>query len=199
MKKVLAISKGILHPTVFSRRCLKKILISATQVTVLENASQIDRLDGLDIGTYQAVVLFFHEKQISDNELNKLKGFIMDGGGLFCIHGALASFKGNTEYEKITGARFTGHDAIMDMHIKGDAEFTLRDELYKFELQEDCDIRLSCNKTPVFWTRKVGKGKVACLSPGHKAATFRNPGIIKIITQTLDDLLKISGGTDEEG
>ncbi|MDX1359497.1 MAG: hypothetical protein R3232_11755, partial [Clostridia bacterium] len=140
MKKVLAISKGILHPTVFSRRLLKEILVSATQGKVLEYASELNRLDGLDTDTYQAVVLFFHEKKLSDNELIKLKGFIVDGGGLFCIHGALASFKGNTEYEKITGARFTGHDAIMDMHIKGDAEFTIRDELYGFELQEDCDI-----------------------------------------------------------
>ena len=69
MKKVLAISKGILHPTVFSRRRLKEILVSATQGKVLEYASELNRLDGLDTDTYQAVVLFFHEKKLSDNEL----------------------------------------------------------------------------------------------------------------------------------
>jgi type 1 glutamine amidotransferase len=194
LKKVLAISKGIFHPTVFCRNRLKDILLSAVGISALEYTSDLNSLDRLETGRYQTVVLFFHEKEIAENLLNQLIQFVGKGGNLFCIHGSLASFKTNVEYRKLTGARFTGHDEIKDMNITGFADLTIRDELYEFDIEDDCEAKLECCGIPVFWTRRFGKGKVACLSPGHRTATFNNAGFKHLIKQILTDILGFNGG-----
>ena len=188
MKKVLTISKRMFHPTVLSRRHLKRILVSAVGGPALEYVSDINKLDVLGDGGYRTVVLFFHEKNISAKLLSALTEFVQNGGHLFCIHGALASFKSSIEYKELTGVEFTGHDSIKDMHITGIVELRIRDELYEFNIADDCDIRLECEGMPVLWIRNVGEGTVACLSPGHRASTFKNPGFQTLIKQIIDEL-----------
>lgn len=195
---MLAISKGILHPTIFCRNLLKEILLSAVDGTALELSSDLNKLDGLDINMFRAVVLFFHEKEISLNQLNALITFVESGGRLFCIHGALASFKAYDEYRKLTGARFTGHDKIRDMHITGDLDFVIRDELYEFKIEDECDVRLDCDGVPVLWTRILNNGRVTCLSPGHRAATFKNSGFRKLLESIIYEILELNGGMNEK-
>lgn len=197
MNKVLVVSKGIVHPTIFCRIHLRNILSN------IENAefnfvSDINRLDGIDKKTYHAVVLFFHEKTIRNSCLKSLKAFVENGGVLFCVHSALASFKKQKIFKELIGAKFTGHDEIKDMRIEGSMEFTIKDELYEFDMANDCEIHLSCGDIPVYWTRDARKGRVACLSPGHRAKTFRNKEFRKLISAVLAGELSENEVDDEK-
>ncbi len=194
----MVISKGIFHPTVFCRKLFKKTLLAAKGGNAFEFSPNINKLDGLDANQHYAVVLFFHEKTISNSQLNSLISYVNNGGRLFCIHGALASFKSSEGYIALIGAKFTGHDEIKDMNIEGDVAFKIKDELYKFEISGDCNVRLQCSGVPVYWTRRQGNGKIACLSPGHRTETFRNKEFVNLISLIMADELGLNGGSHEK-
>lgn len=189
MKKVLVISRGIFHPSVCCRKQLRSTLMEIKSIE-FEFVSDFIKLDGIDTDMYQAVILFFHEKLISKVMLDSLISYADSGGVLFFIHGALASFKNSKEYTSLTGGIFTGHDEIKDIHISGDKEFIIRDELYKFLISGDCNILLKSGSTPVLWTRKQGKGTVIGLSPGHKVSTFKNNSFKEVIKSAIVNELK---------
>lgn len=197
MKKVLVVSKGIVHPTIFCRMQLGNILKKVDD-TEIKFTSDLNILDGIDKKTYHAVVLFFHEKTIRNSCLKSLKAYVENGGVLFCLHGALASFKKLKVFKEMIGAKFTGHDEIKDIHLEGIMEFTVKDELYEFEIAKDCDVHLHCQGIPVYWTRDFRKGRVACFSLGHRAKTFRNKDFRKLIISILTDELDENEAYNEE-
>ena len=192
----MVISKGVFHPTVFCRNILKRILLSCGGT--YEFSSNLNKLDGLDINTFHSVVLFFHEKNIADSQLRSLISFVNNGGRLFCIHGALASFKSSQKYTDLIGARFTGHDAIKDMKIEWDPVFKIRDEMYEFEISDDSHVKILSAGNPICWTRKQGRGFVSCLSPGHRAATFKNSDFTNLIRKIMINDLGFGEDTDEK-
>lgn len=180
MKKFLVISKGLVHPSLLCRKKLFDIL-SETEERKFEFSRNLSELESLETKGYDGVVLFLHEKEIEEKSLLTLIGFVERGGGLFCIHGALASFKTYVDYTDLTGAEFTGHDKIGPIHIEGGREYTITDELYGFRLRDDCEVIQYGNGKPVYWSRKYKKGTVMGLAPGHRSRTFDNPGFVETI------------------
>ena len=191
MKSILVISKGLVHPDVLCRLKLRASLRKIRTDATFEFSSSLKSLDGIDGSSHGTVVLFFHEKNISANQLDSLVKFVENGGNLVCIHGALASFKKFGKYTDLTGAVFTGHDKVRAFSVTGQTEFSIKDELYEFKIADGCDIRMKSGSVPVFWTRSRGKGRVYCFSPGHRMQTFNNEYYINsindIITECMDD------------
>jgi len=185
LKKVLVVSKGVFHPTVLCRRQLRKTIKGFGNIKS-EHINNTSSLDGITLAGFDAVVLYFHEKKISDSTVSKLREYVDGGGLLLCIHGALASFKECPEYGKLTGSRFTGHGKILKMEITGVLNFSVTDEPYEFELSGDCIILLESNGLPVCWVRKSGKGNVAGLAPGHRLETMKNQSFKNMIEYILN-------------
>lgn len=186
--KVLVISRGIIHPTIFSRIVLRKIFSGIDSIE-FNFVSRLKLIDGIDINKYQSVVLFFHEKIITESHIKSLVSYVKSGGGLFCIHGALASFKSNTDYTSLLGAKFAGHDDIQEINISGKTNFNIKDELYKFKISDDCKVVLKSENEPVLWNRVEGKGKVVCLSLGHRTATFKNQKFKNLLIENIESLI----------
>ncbi|MBN2557346.1 MAG: ThuA domain-containing protein [Clostridia bacterium] len=180
MKKILVLSKGTAHPSVFCRMKLRKILMETGEGFEYMFSNDLKMIDGC-IGEYDAVVLFFHKKKTGKTRVDSLMNYVRDGGKLLCIHGALASFKDSRGYSMLTGAAFTGHDRIREMKIEGKTRFSIIDELYEFDISDDCEVKLTCDGHPVYWLNRYGNGTVACLSPGHRSGTFENPGFREVI------------------
>jgi len=186
LKKVLVVSKGIFHPTLFCRMQLCRT-IGRFNLIETEASSDLKSLDGITPEGFDAVVLYFHEKKVSDSVISSLKDYTEAGGLLVCIHGALASFKEYPEYLKLTGSRFTGHGEICEMNIKGFVDFSVTDEPYEFELSDDCKVLLESEGLPVCWVRKSGLGHVAGLSPGHRLSTMKNHSFQNVIEYILNE------------
>lgn len=126
--------------------------------------------------------------------VDSLLAILEAGATVIAIHAATASFKADERYAALLGARFTGHDRpgrvlILPESSPARAEiapFTLRDELYRHEFHADCVVHASASTgEPVLWTRSAGNGTVLYLSLGHRAGTFRNPGVRAIIQAAL--------------
>jgi len=185
LKKVLVVSKGLFHPTVFCRYQLMKTLRETEDIEI-ESSGKLESLDGIDSKRFDAVILYFHEKKINAGTVKSLTEFVNKGGLVFCIHGALASFKKITEYTELIGSVFTGHEDIRIMNIKGVMDFSIMDEPYEFDLADDCEILLSDGELPVSWVRRQGKGNVVALAPGHTPATMKNQYIKNMIRYILN-------------
>jgi type 1 glutamine amidotransferase len=190
--RFLVISKGTIHPSPCCRIRLAGIL-NRIQGSEFSFSGRFSSLRKLDSGGWDGAILFFHKKRIDDKSLSSLIHFVEEGGGLFCIHGALASFKTYGDYTGLTGAEFKGHDKIGPIHIEGDREYSITDELYGFRLRDDCDVIQYGNGKPVYWSGKYKKGTVVGLAPGHRAQTFDNPGFIETIQDGIRRLDE--GGT----
>ncbi len=186
MKKVLVVSKGFFHPTVFCRRQLCKTINEFTGFDT-EYINNIKSIDGITLSGFDAVVLYFHEKRADDQVIDSLREYVNEGGLVLCIHGALASFKDYPEYVKLTGARFAGHDQIREMKITGIVEFTVVDEPYEFEIMDECEILLENSGLPVCWSKESGSGTVVGLSPGHKLETMKNRAFQNVIKYILNE------------
>lgn len=185
MKKVLVVSKGAFHPTVFCRMQLHKIVNRLTDINP-DFTNKINLLNGIDPTRIDTVVFYFHEKHIERETLDSLVTYVNDGGTLLCIHGSLASFKTYPKYQQLTGAQFTGHEKIRDMDITGIFTFTIKDEPYEFELDDDCEILLENKSLPVCWVKYSGKGKVVGLTPGHKLETIKTQAFENMIEYILN-------------
>ncbi len=193
-KRVLIVSAGVFHPTIFARRQLLKILKGIDGIRPVVTSS-IEDLGALKGGGYDAVCRYFHKKYISPDALKSLSDFVASGGGLFAVHSASASFKATPEYFDILGGRFVSHGKVgnftvipadSDSNIFGKIDpFTVNDELYIHEYKDDVTVHFETEvdgkKEPVVWTRRHGKGKVCYFSLGHVAKVFNVDEVQKII------------------
>lgn len=185
MKKVLIVSKGVFHPTASCRRQLRKIINGFGNI--MPKFRNNLNINGITLSGYDAVVFYFHEKRMDSSIIPLLREYVEKGGLLLCIHGALASFKAYPEYAKLLGSRFTGHEDIRRMDVTGILNFTITDEPYEFELNEDCEVILVNKELPVCWVRKSGYGRIVGLAPGHRLETLKNQLFQNMIEYILNE------------
>ena len=129
-KKILVISKGLFHPSLICRQAFKKALNNFTDMYEFTYENTLKGIEKLKDSDYTAAVLFFHEFTLDNSILNILKEYTNNGGGVFAVHGPLASFKTNKEYLDILGSRFTGHGKIEEITVTdGTTKFKVTDEI----------------------------------------------------------------------
>ncbi|MCP4132080.1 MAG: ThuA domain-containing protein [bacterium] len=193
-KNVLYISAGLMHPSLKARRYLKKLLSSIEEVT-LTTATGIESAKKLRQGNYDAVVLYLHRQDISDEALDALCDFVAQGGGLVGVHSATASFKSSNRFFDLLGGRFILHEAVIDFTVRqGEGktgifgpvgDFVVHDELYIHECKDDIDIHFYVREKeqehPIVWTREYGNGRVCYVEPGHCASSIENEAMREIL------------------
>ncbi len=199
MKQILVVSSGIVHPNLLCRRNLKKVLDDKTGYS-FSYVTELDSLSSLPAGDFSAVILYFQRSRISEETLNALEDFVFNGGGLFAIHSASASFKQSDRYYNLIGGKFISHGPVREFEVKperdaggpypGISKFKVTDELYIHKYKEDISVHffteVNQKKEPVVWTRELGRGKLAYLSLGHRSAVFKSPQVANIIYNSLD-------------
>ena len=196
MKSVLVVSGGIFHPPLAGRLAMQRSMASLSGYK-FRAAGSLEALPE-NLQQFSALVLYFHQKTISDAALAALDGFVAAGGGVLAIHSATASFKQTPHYFKILGGRFVGHGPVETFSVarKSDSpifdeveEFKVYDELYLHEVEPDIEVHYTTNYqdqvVPVVWTHTWGKGKVCYAVPGHTASSMNNPAMQFILRKGL--------------
>jgi type 1 glutamine amidotransferase len=157
------------------------------------------------------MVLYFHQKAISNLALETLDHYVRQGGGLLAIHSATASFKNAPRYFDILGGRFRDHGPVQFFQVEpvapndevfGDiTPFTVRDELYRHEYDPDNHIHFYATvddqQEPIIWTRTYGRGRVCYCALGHRSDIMRQPEVVEILQRGL--IWVCTGAANNEG
>jgi len=210
-KRVLVVSAGLVHPSITARRRLNAIIRGHDRVepAITSRIGDLTRLSG---EKFDAAVLYFHRRHISEPALFALDRFVAGGGGLLAVHGASASFKKSPRYFGILGGRFVSHGRVApytvlrtgwaDSAFTVTGPFTVTDELYIHNYRDDATIQYATQTKdglePVVWTRVYGKGRICYVSLGHAAAVLEDNAVRQIISDALSYILRL-GREDNNG
>jgi len=195
---VLLISAGLVHPSLPVRFWVHRVL-KAMPGYRFQRASSLEALPRLEMGDYQAIVLYVHQRFISPTALDCVESFVTDGGGLLAIHSASASFKQEERFYRLLGGHFVEHGPIeaFEVHpclpaddaFAGITPFSVRDELYLHEYDRANRIHfytlVAGAQEPVVWTRTPGRGRLCYCSLGHTFNSVRNPQAQQILKRGL--------------
>jgi len=198
MNKVLVVSAGMIHPNWLARYHFSQLIKGMDGIQPVFTTS-IQDLTRLATESFSAAVLYFHRSDISHEALSSLTQFVTQGGGLFAVHSASASFKQTRGYFDIIGGRFVSHGKIEAYTIRpsgsapdlfpGVQAFSVKDELYIHEYQNDVNIHFFADNhgsdEPAVWTRTHGRGKVAYSAFGHCAKVMSVPQVQMIMEKCL--------------
>lgn len=192
---VLLVTDGLVHPPLAGRLALHRTLRRLPGFS-FRHVSSLERLPA-DLSSCTALVLYYHHKTLSAGALERLEGFVRNGGGVLAIHSATASFKETPAYFDILGGRFTGHPPVQRLEMRrvrddvfGEVEpFAVRDELYFHELRPDVTVHFVVShqgeEIPVVWTYRYGRGRVCYAAPGHTAASMFNGAYQRLLQRAL--------------
>lgn len=206
---VLLVSSGTVHPSPRARRALRDAIEAEGRYRI-EPVPSLEALTGRSLRDVAALVLSFHHRSASDAALAAVGGFVLAGGGLLAVHAASASFKQSDLWYRILGGRFQHHGPVQRFRVEpgtpddplfgGVPAFEVRDELYRHRWEPANRVHFHTEvdgtREPVVWTREYGRGRVAYLSLGHKAAALRHPAARTILQRAL---AWASGGGAAEG
>ncbi len=198
MNRVLLVSSGLFHPSLPCRLALLGLLGGARRFELVRAAS-LERLPGLDMERFHALVLYIHQKAISPAALDCLERFVRRGGGLLALHSAAASFKAEARYHALLGGSFFTHGPVERFSVQpGQVEdeifsqrglFSLRDERYLHRLASEVRVHYASlaggKPEPFVWTRLHGAGRVCYCAAGHTLESLRHPAVRRIILEGL--------------
>jgi uncharacterized protein len=196
---ILLVTDGWIHPPVAARFWLSYILTQPGSGYQFKRVRTLDGILKMDLSSFQALVLYFHHKRISEAALKIFEEYVVNGGGVLAIHSATASFKKQDHYTDIIGGKFAGHGPIEKFEINpviatkkifaGIPAFSINDELYIHDLQPDIETHFTAlfngEQVPMVWTRRHGDGRICYACPGHRSATLRVPAVQGILTKGL--------------
>lgn len=195
---VLLISDGIRHPPLLGRFWLRWGL-EAMPGYRFRRVGSLEALPGLRLGSFAALVLYFHHETISPAALESLEAFVRQGGGLLAVHSASASFKREPRYFEILGGRFREHGPVAPFQVRpvtpqdevfrGIPAFAVKDELYRHDYDAENRVHFAVmvgeEREPLVWTRYFGQGRVCYCALGHTAETMRHPHVRAILQRGL--------------
>ena len=197
MHRVLFVTSGSEHP---SYACRKELIQTLMQVRgiLFDHIMSLEMLPN-GLTEIDALVLYYHEQQLSENALILIDQFVSQGCGVLAVHSATASFMDSSHYFEILGGRFMRHGPISQFQItpveggtdifSGIPPFFVEDELYMHDLQPEITPHFTAldrtNEVPVVWTHRYGKGRVCYAVPGHRIETMRHPDYQNLLRQGL--------------
>jgi uncharacterized protein len=169
--------------------------------TLLE--SSLDCLADLEkLKTYQLIFPCWTMGQLSSEQSKGLNEAVRSGVGLGGIHGGMGdAFRGNLDYEWMTGGHFVGHPHVGDytVHIVDPLSpitkdlpptFSYRSEQYYMMVDPGIHVLAdteyvyegrSC-RMPIAWTKHWGQGRVFYSALGHQPDEFTQFPLAKSLT-----------------
>lgn len=200
MKKALVIGmydNAMYHLLTGVDAALKKMFLEL-ELTVTDQIMALCEAE-----QYDCVVSYWDDwkEPIPDRAAEALYRYVERGGSLLLLHNGI-SLQLQDSLEKMIGGRFTTHpqQEVITFRMKeheltaGCGEFSLEEEPYQFELEEDQkEIFLLYTyrgkEYPAGWRKTFGAGKLVFLMPGHTAEKFACEEYIRLIQNCMDWLL----------
>ena len=133
-------------------------------------------------------------------EAERLRAFVVKGGGLLCLHSGVSGYDGNPAMMELARATFTSHprglvaqrlEALGGAPFAEAGEFSAEDEQYFLRFTGgDATVFLQSRSelhgtSPAGWSHSCGRGRVACLTPGHTLPVLANPVYQRWLTTAL--------------
>ena len=141
------------------------------------------------------------EKDVSELQVNDTESYVRAGGGFIALHAGNSYFWNESEeYCRLSGCAFVKHPprcAVTVRPVKkhpiteGVSSFCIRDEHYEVDhLAEDAELLFESVSEaggiqPAGYVRRLGKGRICALMPGHILSVFQNEENKKIIRQAI--------------
>lgn len=130
-----------------------------------------------------------------------LEGYVREGGSLFVLHSALASYDVNSKYINMLKGYFISHPEKNCM-VRYKAESVKEFDMSKFDFEimdEHYNLKVDQNGTNVFmysysseygrnyggWFHNYGKGKVICLALTHFKEGLEHNEVIKLYNKGI--------------
>jgi len=142
---------------------------------------------------------------LSDEELDALKAHLASGGGLLCLHSAIASYDERSELEEIfdgrwvwgwsTNSKYEEFDVsvVGGEHpiVAGVSDFRITDELYyNLNGPTNSEVLLEASYDgrtwPLAWAGAHSGGKTAYIGLGHDMAAFANPSLQRLLLNAVE-------------
>ncbi len=147
-----------------------------------------NRISAEDAGTYMDGAF---EEELSE--------WVHQGGGLLTVHAGTTAPKTAGKLLQLIGSKFNHHPEECEVHcvpvaehtmVQGIKEFAVKDEHYFLDIEAtDISVFLqsvSENGTQIAgYTRCMGKGRVAVLTPGHNTAVWHEPGMQELLYRSI--------------
>ncbi|AWI09337.1 ThuA domain-containing protein [Ereboglobus luteus] len=172
-----------------------------------DNETSLDILaDTKRLSDYALIIPNWTMGLITNEQTQGLSSAIRSGAGLGGIHGGMCdAFRGNTEYEWMTGGIFAGHPHVGDYTVRIrdtahpataglPASFAYSSEQYYMLVDPGLHILADTDYTyenrittmPVAWTKQWGQGRVFYCSLGHAPGEFsKYPAALELVTRGL--------------
>lgn len=161
-----------------------------------------------DFSVFDVVMLCKSDRVSAENAQDFMKGdftgrlirFVENGGGLLAAHAGTTAAKNNPELKALIGCCFDHHPAQCPVRYQPAGEKSLTEGVVGFEemdehyfLQmsvDDADVFLTSQSEngtqPAGYTRRVQKGRVAVLTPGHNVPVWIHPQMQTLLRRTLE-------------
>ncbi len=164
--------------------------------------------------TYDVLVLYDMNQEISDEQKAAFVALLNRGKGLVVLHHALADYQAWEEFETIVGGRYHlapytrdgkeypastfRHDVDITVHIAdpdhpvtaGLQEFTIHDEVYGgYSVAPTVHALLTTDhpesSETLAWTNEYGKSRVVTIQLGHDGRAYENASYRKLLQQAI--------------
>jgi uncharacterized protein len=165
------------------------------------------RVDWEELGEY-AFLALSTENRIEPEASNavwmdeaiarRIEAFVEAGGGLLAHHSGLASYPPEGSFYRLLGGGFQFHPKAHPEFLvapEGPAHpitaglfpFSIVDEQYFVERDPSATLALASSSSPRFgsscaaWCSERGRGRVACVAPGHAPENLARPELALLI------------------
>ncbi|WP_128376419.1 ThuA domain-containing protein [Streptomyces cavernae] len=178
---------------------------------VVDTAESLNVYDDEDaLAATDLIVQCWTMGEITPGQSRKLAAAVRAGTGFAGWHGGVIdSFRGNLEYQLLTGGQFLMHPPGFVDHtvhlvperaghpvIEGLADFAVHTEQYWVATDPDIDVLATTTfpadgqrdhavVMPTVWTRTYGAGKVFVSAIGHKTDDFDIPEVLTLTERGL--------------
>lgn len=136
---------------------------------------------------------------ITDEVEAAFQSYVARGNGLLVMHSGTVACQKRPILRAVVGGAFRQHppqcDVTMAPHgahplTAGVAAFTMRDEHYQMELDDqNADVFLTSQSDsgvqPAGWARSEGAGRVCVLTPGHNVDVWLHPAFQALLGNAL--------------
>lgn len=213
MEKVLVLCDDLWHPAEVIEKGLASRKDPRFEFDIVKAAKDI--LTPERIAKYRLIICCKSNSVIAANNApwfepgvtevcpKEFEEYIRAGGGFLVVHSGLAYNRTRcSEYVDLVGSQFISHPPRCTVNVlvtkpehpvaDGISDFVIRDEHYGMEMAcEDADIFLESTsekggRQPTGYTRKMGKGRLCALTPGHTLDVWENPVFQKLCTNAME-------------
>ncbi|MBQ9308341.1 MAG: ThuA domain-containing protein [Clostridia bacterium] len=206
--RVLLLADDLWHPAEVIERGLSDVSKEELDIDIVRTAKDIVTADfvrkydvlvnckGDAVNASNSAPWF--EEGVTEFGPRAFREYVEAGGGLVVIHSGLTVHV--PEYVDLVGGEFITHPPREEVHYhltaphpiaEGVEDFTERDEPYQIAVTAS-DARVFMERTSAHggtciagYTREVGKGRIAVLTPGHTLVVWQNPQFRRLFTQSI--------------